>query len=75
MMLPTPLISSTRTGWAVNRASRDPSAGAYAHRLRGRRAPPGEFLADFPSVTRDHAVTVLQLARQALLSQAVISAA
>jgi uncharacterized protein (DUF433 family) len=35
----------------------------------------GEFLADFPTVTREHAVAVLELARQALLSQAVVSAA
>ena len=34
-----------------------------------------EFLQDFPSVTREHAIAVLELARQALLSQAVVSAA
>jgi uncharacterized protein (DUF433 family) len=30
-----------------------------------------EFLVDFPSVTRDHAIAVLELAKSALLAQAV----
>jgi hypothetical protein len=29
-----------------------------------------EFLADFPSVAREHAIAVLELARQALVAQA-----
>jgi len=29
-----------------------------------------EFLADFPSVSREHAIAVLELARQALVAQA-----
>jgi uncharacterized protein (DUF433 family) len=37
--------------------------------------PLAEFLTDFPPVSREHAVAVLELARQALLSQAVTSAA
>lgn len=32
--------------------------------------PLSEFLTDFPSVSREHAVAVLELARQALLTQA-----
>jgi uncharacterized protein (DUF433 family) len=30
-----------------------------------------DFLADFPSVSRDHAIAVLELAKSALLAQAV----
>jgi uncharacterized protein (DUF433 family) len=33
--------------------------------------PLGAFLDDFPSVTRDHAVAVLELAKIALLAKAV----
>jgi uncharacterized protein (DUF433 family) len=34
-----------------------------------------EFLADFPDVSREHAVAVLELARQALVGQTESSAA
>jgi uncharacterized protein (DUF433 family) len=37
--------------------------------------PLAEFLADFPSVSREHAIAVLELARQALLGQAVSTTA
>ncbi len=30
-----------------------------------------EFLVDFPSVTREHAIAILELAKSALLAQAV----
>ena len=31
----------------------------------------GDFLADFPSVSREHAIAVLELAKSALLAKAV----
>jgi uncharacterized protein (DUF433 family) len=34
-----------------------------------------EFLADFPDVSREHAIAVLELARQALVGQSVQSVA
>ena len=36
--------------------------------------PLGEFLQEFPSLTRELAIAVLELARQALLSHAIVSA-
>lgn len=36
--------------------------------------PLDDFLRDFPSVTREHAVAILELAKSALLAQAVAAA-
>jgi uncharacterized protein (DUF433 family) len=76
MMLPTPLISTHPDrlgGEPCFTGTRVPVRTLIDYVEGGH--PLGEFLADFPSVTRDHAVAVLELARQALLSQAVITAA
>jgi len=76
MTLPTPLISSN-----PNRLGGEPC-------FTGTRVPVrtlidyiegghtlSEFLDQFPSVAREHAVAVLELARQALISQAEPTAA
>lgn len=76
MTLPTPLISSN-----PNRLGGEPC-------FTGTRVPVRtlidylegghtllEFLDQFPSVGREHAVAVLELARQALISQAEPTAA
>jgi hypothetical protein len=38
--------------------------------VRAARLPLDAFLADFPSVSREHAIAVLELAKQALVAQA-----
>jgi uncharacterized protein (DUF433 family) len=76
MTLPTPLISTHPDrlgGEPCFTGTRVPVRTLIDYVEGGH--PLGEFLADFPPVTRDHAIAVLELARQALLSQAVITAA
>jgi uncharacterized protein (DUF433 family) len=75
MTLPSPLISASADrlgGEPCFTGTRVPVRTLIDY-VEGGHAL-GEFLQDFPSVTREHAVAVLELARQALLSQAVVSA-
>jgi uncharacterized protein (DUF433 family) len=76
MMLPTPHISvhPDRLGGEPCFTGTRVPVRTFIDYVEGGQ-PLGEFLADFQSVTRDHAVAVHQLARQALPSQAVTSAA
>ena len=69
--LPSPLISSSpeRLGGApVFAGTRVPVQTLIEYLEAGH--PLDQFLDDFPSVTRDHAVAVLELAKQALLTPA-----
>jgi uncharacterized protein (DUF433 family) len=76
MTLPIPLISSNpeRLGGEPCFTGTRVPVRALIDYVEGGH-PLAEFLTDFPSVSREHAVAVLELARQALLSQAVTSAA
>ena len=76
MTLPTPLISSNpeRLGGEPCFTGTRVPVRALIDYVEGGH-PLAEFLVDFPAVSREHAVAVLGLARQALLSQAVNSAA
>lgn len=76
MTLPIPLISSNpeRLGGEPCFTGTRVPVRALIDYVEGGH-PLAEFLSDFPSVSREHAVAVLELARQALLSQAVTSAA
>jgi uncharacterized protein (DUF433 family) len=76
MSLPNPLISASSErlgGEPLFTGTRVP-VRALLDYLEGGHAL-GEFLADFPAVSREHAVAVLELARQALLKQAEPNAA
>jgi uncharacterized protein (DUF433 family) len=69
--LPSPLIttSAERLGGApVFAGTRVPVQTLIEYLEAGH--PLDQFLDDFPSVTRDHAVAVLELAKQALLTPA-----
>jgi uncharacterized protein (DUF433 family) len=69
--LPTPLISSTPErlgGTPVFAETRVPVQTLIEYLEAGH--PLDQFLDDFPSVTREHAVAVLELAKQALLTPA-----
>ena len=76
MTLPTPLISSNpeRLGGEPCFTETRVPVRALIDYVEGGH-PLAEFLVDFSAVSREHAVAVLGLARQALLSQAVNSAA
>ena len=76
MTLPIPLISShpDRLGGEPCFAGTRVPVRALIDYVEGGH-PLAEFLADFPAVSREHAIAVLELARQALLSQAVTHAA
>lgn len=72
MTLPTPLISSNPErlgGEPCFTGTRVPVRTLIDYVEGGH--PLAEFLDDFPSVSREHAIAVLELARQALLGQAV----
>ncbi len=76
MTLPIPLISSSPKrlgGEPCFTGTRVPVRALIDYIEGGHPLP--EFLTDFPAVSREHAVAVLELARQALLGQAVVSAA
>ena len=76
MTLPTPLISSNPErlgGEPCFTGTRVPVRTLIDYVEGGH--PLAEFLADFPSVSREHAIAVLELARQALLGQAVSTTA
>jgi uncharacterized protein (DUF433 family) len=76
MTLPTPLISGSpdRLGGEPCFTGTRVPVRTLIDYVEGGHALP-EFLADFPSVSREHAIAVLELARQALVSQAAPSAA
>lgn len=76
MTLPIPLISSNpeRLGGEPCFTGTRVPVRALIDYVEGGH-PLAEFLSDFPAVSREHAVAVLELARQALLSQAVTTAA
>lgn len=76
MTLPTPLISSSpdRLGGEPCFTGTRVPVRALIDYIEGGHAL-AEFLEDFPSVSRAHAVAVLEVARQALLSHAVVSLA
>jgi uncharacterized protein (DUF433 family) len=72
MTLPTPLISSNPErmgGEPCFTGTRVPVQTLIDYVEGGH--PLGKFLTDFPSVTREHAIAVLELARQAILGNAV----
>ena len=69
--LPNPLISSTPErlgGTPVFAETRVPVQTLIEYLEAGH--PLDQFLDDFPSVTREHAVAVLELAKRALVTPA-----
>ena len=75
MTLPIPLISSNPArlgGEPCFTGTRAPVQTLIDYLEGGH--PLAEFLEDFPSVTREHAIAVLELARQAILRESVPSA-
>ena len=76
MPLPDPLIEAspeTMSGAPVFAGTRVPVKTLFDHLEAGDAL--GEFLADFPNVTREHAVAVLEMARNAAIQQAARVAA
>ena len=71
MTVPTPLITRSPdrlSGAAVFAGTRVPVQTLIEYLEGGD--PLDAFLADFPSVSREHAIAVLELAKQALDAQA-----
>lgn len=71
MAIPDPLISASDDilgGTAVFAGTRVPVQTLIDYLEAGDRLD--EFLDDFPTVTREHAVAVLELAKEALVSHA-----
>ena len=69
MLLPRPLISSNPNrlgGTPVFAGTRVPVQTLFDHLEAGD--PLDVFLEDFPDVTREHAVAVLEMARKAALT-------
>jgi uncharacterized protein (DUF433 family) len=65
MPLPDPLIAvspDTLSGAPVFNGTRVPIKTLFDYLEAGD--PMSEFLADFPNVTREHAVAILEMARQ-----------
>jgi len=72
MPVPDPLITTSSqrlSGTPVFAGTRVPVQTLIDYLEAGD--PLAAFLRDFPSVTREHAVAVLELAKSALLAQAV----
>jgi len=72
MALPNPLITSTAErlgGTPVFAETRVPIQALLDYLEGGDSLD--DFLLDFPSVTREHAIAVLEAAKSALLSQTV----
>ncbi|WP_291158184.1 DUF433 domain-containing protein [Gemmatimonas sp. UBA7669] len=70
-VLPTPLISTSPDrlgGTPVFSGTRVPVQSLIDYLEAGH--PLDHFLDEFPSVTREHAIAVLELAKQALLTPA-----
>jgi uncharacterized protein (DUF433 family) len=71
MPVPDPLITRSPgrlSGAAVLAGTRVPIQALIDYLKGGDSLD--EFLTDFPAVTREHAVAVLELAKQALVAQA-----
>jgi uncharacterized protein (DUF433 family) len=71
MTVPTPLITRSPdrlSGAAVFAGTRVPVQTLIEYLEGGD--PLDAFLADFPSVSREHAIAVLELAKQVLVAQA-----
>ena len=71
MPLPDPLLTATRerlSGTPVFAGTRVPVKNLFDYLEAGD--PLGEFLDDFPNVTREHAIAVLELARKAAVVDA-----
>ena len=76
MPLPDPLITATRerlSGTPVFAGTRVPVKALFDYLQAGD--PLDEFLDDFPNVTREHAVAVLELARKSAVAELVKVAA
>ena len=76
MPLPKPLITATQdrlSGTPVFAGTRVPVQNLFDYLEGGD--PLDEFLIDFPNVTREHAIAVLELARNAALSTVQSTAA
>jgi len=76
MPLPDPLITATKdrlSGAPVFAGTRVPVQNLFDYLEAGD--PLDEFLADFPNVTKEHAVAVLELARRAAVSSVQLAAA
>lgn len=76
MALPSPLITSTPQrlgGTPVFAGTRVPVQTLFDYIENG--APLDEFLDSFPNVTRQHAIAVLELAKQTAIAQATKAAA
>lgn len=76
MSLPDPLITSSPErmgGTPVFAGTRVPVQTLFDYLEAGD--PLSEFLVDFPNVTREHAVAVLELARKAAVAETVKVAA
>jgi uncharacterized protein (DUF433 family) len=72
MTVPEPLITTSPqclSGTPVFAGTRVPVQTLIDYLEAGD--PPEAFLDDFPSVAREHAITVLELAKSALLAKAV----
>jgi uncharacterized protein (DUF433 family) len=72
MSLPDPLITTSPqrlSGTPVFAGTRVPVQTLIEYLEAGDTL--GEFLLDFPSVSREHAIAVLELAKSVLLTQAV----
>jgi uncharacterized protein (DUF433 family) len=72
MSAPDPLITSSPerlSGTPVFAGTRVPVQSLIDYLENGD--PLDAFLTDFPSVTREHAIAVLELAKSALLAKAV----
>ncbi len=71
MTLPDPLIvhsDAVMSGAAVFNGTRVPVQTLIDYLEEGDRLD--DFLEDFPTVSRDHAVAVLELAKQSLIAHA-----
>ncbi len=69
--LPTPLITSTPArlgGTPVFAGTRVPAQTLIEYLEAGH--PLDQFLEDYPSVSREHAIAVLELAKRALVTPA-----
>lgn len=72
MSVPDPLITTSAdrlSGTPVFAGTRVPVQTLVDYLEEGDSLD--DFLADFPSVSRDHAIAVLELAKSALLAKAV----
>ena len=72
MPIPDPLITTSRdrlSGTPVVAGTRVPVQSLVDYLEAGDSLD--DFLTDFPSVSREHAIAVLELAKTALLSKAV----